>query len=81
MKDLGLTIQCDMSFSLHIESRISKANEVFFSIKGNLAFGVKSKVKIDIYKSVVPPILRFAAPCWSANRANVGQRIMKSLEN
>ena len=48
MKDLGLTIQCDMSFSLHIESRFSKANQVFFFIKRNLAVAVKSKEKIDM---------------------------------
>ena len=37
-----------MSFSLHIESRISKANEVFLFIRRNLAFGVKSEVKTEM---------------------------------
>ena len=71
MKGLSLTIQCDISFSLHIESRIFKANEVFFFIKRNLAFGAKSKIKIEMYQSAVLPILTFASQRWSANRAYI----------
>jgi len=64
IKDLGITISYDLSWSDHIHDVVNKANRVLGLIKRIL--GPKSAPEFSLlYKSLVRPILEYAAPVWS----------------
>ena len=63
IKDLGITISYDLSWSDHIHDVVNKANRVLGVIKRVL--GSKSITEFSLlYKSLVRPILEYAAPVW-----------------
>ena len=63
IKDLGITISYDLSWSDHIRDVVKKANRVLGVIKRVL--GSKSITEFSLpYKSLVRPILEYAAPVW-----------------
>ena len=74
-KDLGLTVTSNLSWSTHIESKIRKANTVFFFIKRNTS-ATQIRVRLNLYKSMLLPILSFACCCFSLSRTS-----LKLLEN
>ena len=73
-KDLGLMVTSNLSWSTHIESKIRKANTVFF-IKRNTS-ATQIRVRLNLYKSMLLPILSFACCCFSLSRTS-----LKLLEN
>ena len=74
-KDLGLMVTSNLSWSTHIESKIRKANTVFFFIKRNTS-ATQIRVRLNLYKSMLLPILSFACCCFSLSRTS-----LKLLEN
>ena len=63
IKDLGITISYDLSWSDHTHDVVNKANRVLGVIKRVL--GSKSITEFSLlYKSLVRPILEYAAPVW-----------------
>lgn len=66
IKDLGITISYDLSWCDHIHEVVNKANSVLGLIKRML--GPKSAPEFSLlYKSLVGPIMGYAAPVWSPN--------------
>ena len=63
-KDLGITITKDHSWGNHISIAVNKANKVPSSIKRSIG-----TANVDVfsmmYKSLLRPILEYAAPVWS----------------
>ena len=62
-KDLGVTITRDLSWSNHISITVNKANKVLGSIKRSVGTA-NANVFSMLYKSLVRPILKYAAPVW-----------------
>ena len=63
IKALGITISYDLLWSDHIHNVVNKANRVLGVIKRVL--GSKSITEFSLlYKSLVRPILEYAAPVW-----------------
>ena len=63
-KDLGVTISSDLSWGMHVFAMVNKANMVLGIIKRSI--GTKNKDAFSqLYKSLVRPILEYAAPVWS----------------
>ena len=63
IKDLGITTSYDLSWSDHIHDVVNKAHRVLGVIKRVL--GSKSTTEFSLlYKSLVRPILEYAAPVW-----------------
>jgi len=63
IKDLGITISYDLSWSDHIHDVVNKANRVLGVIKRVL--GSKSITEFSLlYKLLVRRILEYAAPVW-----------------
>ena len=63
-KDLGVTISSDLSWGLHVSAMVNKANMVLGIMKWSI--GTNSQyVFSQLYKSLVSPILEYAAPVWS----------------
>ena len=62
-KDLGATITRDLSWGYHISYTVNKASKVLGSIK-RLVGTANSNVFSMLYKSLVRPMLEYAAPVW-----------------
>ena len=63
IKALGITISYDLSWRYHIHDVVNKANRVLGVIERVL--GSKSITEFSLlYKSLVRPILEYAAPVW-----------------
>ena len=63
IKDLGITISYDLSWSDHIDEVVNKANKVLGVIKRVLGSNSVNEFSL-LYKSLVRPTLEYAAPVW-----------------
>ena len=63
IKDLGITISYDLSWSDHIHEVVNKVNKVLGVIKRVLGSNSVNEFSL-LYKSLVRPILEYAAPVW-----------------
>ena len=63
IKDLGITISYDLSWSDHIHEVVNDANKVLGVIKRVLGSNSVNEFSL-LYKSLVRPILEYAAPVW-----------------
>ena len=63
-KDLGVTISSDLSWGKHVFATVNKANIVLGTIKRSIGTNNRD-VFSQLYKSLVRPILEYAAPVWS----------------
>ena len=53
VKELGIRIQSDLTWKIHLEERMKKANRVFYSLRRNVAFKVNMRIKLGLYKSMI----------------------------
>ena len=63
VKDLGITISHDLSWSLHVVEVVNKANKVLGLIKRTIG-SVNKEIFSTLYKALVRPILEYASPVW-----------------
>ena len=75
VKDLGIRIQSDLTWKIHLEERMKKANQVFYSLRRNVAFKVNMRIKMGLYKSMILPVLLYGSSCCNLNRGD-----MRNLE-
>ena len=73
-KDLGLYIADNLNWDAHVEEKCSKANKLFFIMKRNSPH-ISVKSKLNLYKTIVLPIMMYASCCWHAS-----VRSMRNLE-
>ena len=66
-KDLGLIVSNDLTWSQHMEKACVKANRVFFMIKRNTS-NLHWKAKLNLYKSMVIPVIMYASSCIGLNK-------------
>ena len=64
VKDLGVTINYDLSWGKHVSCIVNKANKVLGVIKRSLGKDFRHAFSC-LFKSLVRPILEYAAPIWS----------------
>ena len=63
-KDLGVTISSDLSWGKHVFATVNKANMVLGIIKRSIGTN-NQDVFSQLYKSLISPLLEYAAPVWS----------------
>ena len=63
-KDLGVIVSSDLSWSNQVASTVKKANRIVGLIKRTIGFSSTS-IFSTLYKSLVRPVLEYAAPVWS----------------
>ena len=63
-KDLGVTVTRDLSWAIHINNTVSKANKMLGIIKRSVGTANKDIISM-LYISFVRPILEYAAPVWN----------------
>ena len=69
-KDLGLIINAELKWNDHIGINISKAMKVLFMVKRNSP-NLSLITKLNIYKSMIIPVLLFGSSCWYANKESL----------
>ena len=75
VKDLGIWIQSDFTWKIHLEERMKKANRVFYSLRRNVAFKINMRIKLGIYKAMILTVLMYGSSCCNLNRGD-----MRNLE-
>ena len=63
-KDLGVLVDDELTFSKHIETKVSKANQVLGIIRRTFQF-LDKEAFMTLYKSMVRPNLEYASPVWA----------------
>ena len=63
-KDLGITIDDQLSFRKHISNKVSKANSMIFLMKNTFKYLDTEMFKL-LYKSLIRPHLEYGSPVWS----------------
>ena len=63
-KDLGVVFDTDLKFDLHVNSVVSKANQVLGLIKRNFTDLDESSMVL-LFKSLIRPLLEYGQPVWS----------------
>ena len=63
VKVLRIRIQSDLIRKIHSEERMKKANRVFYSWRRNVAFKIKMRIKLGLYKSMILPVLMYGSSC------------------
>jgi hypothetical protein len=64
LRDLGVTVSADLSWSLHIANAVSKARSKAFWILSVFKTRERS-VMITLYKSLVRSLLEYCCPLWN----------------
>ena len=78
-KDLRVTINYDLSWGKHVSYIVNKANKVLGVIKRSL--GNDNQYAFScLFKSLVRPILEYAAPVWSPYQKRMWNPWKKSKE-
>ena len=81
IKDLGVTVECDLSWNQHIVSVVRKAYNVLWFLKRTLRNSVSASVKTIFYSSLVRPHLEYGSPVWSVitkKNLNFLEQVQKS---
>ena len=65
--DLGLTISNNLKWNLHIDKACSKAIRVFHMIKRNVS-NLNTEAKLNLYKSMVVPVILYGSPCYGMSK-------------
>jgi len=74
-KDLGVWIDDELSFSQHIQTKISKANQVLGMLRHTFKFMEPTSFTL-LYKSLIRPHLEYAMVVWAPHT----KRLKDSLE-
>ena len=63
-KDIGVYVDCDLTFDTHISEKVKKANSMFGVIRRNFQY-LDEKTFLPLYKSLVRTHLDYACSVWS----------------
>ena len=63
-KYLGVTIQDDLKWNLHVETQTKKANKRMYSVRRLYKLKIDSKILCLFYNSVVSSVLTYAITSW-----------------
>ena len=65
VKLLGIMIQKDLKWDLHITESVKRANQKLYMLRLLKKHCLSSQDLLDIYRSYVLPILEYGAPVWN----------------
>ena len=63
IKDLGIHMLGDLSWSTRLTERLKKANKLLYSLRRNVAYNVNTFVNLALYKSILLPVLTYGCHC------------------
>ena len=65
-KLLGVYISEDLSWNVHIEHIVKKANKRLYALRALKKSGLTIKQLVEVYCSIVRSVLEYACPVWEA---------------
>ena len=75
-KDLGVTIDSELSFEAHMDDKINKANGILGLIRRTFTY-LDKDILLTLYKALVRPHLEYANTLWKPR----AKKYIKSIEN
>ena len=66
-KILGVTISSDLTWSTHVDNIIIKASKILSMLYQLKRAGISQRDMVNIYISIVRPVLKYACPVWSTS--------------
>ena len=60
----------DLSWKVHIETRLKKANQVLYLLRRNLSANINTFVKLGLYKLLILPVLLYGLSCTHISRGD-----------
>jgi Reverse transcriptase (RNA-dependent DNA polymerase) len=63
-KLLGIHVDCNLKWNVHIDAVCSKANSRLYFVKHLKRCGVEFEDLLDFYYAVIRPVLEYACPAW-----------------
>ena len=76
LKDLGLLVSTDLTWSDHISKKLLSSNKSFHFIKRSIPYHIPLSVKLMFINTCVKNILLYASPVWSPSFT-----MLRKLEN
>ena len=76
LKDLGLLVSSDLTWSNHIRKKLLSSNKSFHFIKRSIPYHIPLSVKLMLINTCVKSILLYASPVWSPSLT-----MLRKLEN
>ena len=77
-KDLGVLIDCHLSFTEHITAQVNKANRALGALKHTYKYIDKHTFK-HLYKSLIRPHVEYASPVWTV-RTKYNQDVLERMQ-
>jgi len=68
-KDLGVTVDCNLSFEHHLMEKVSKVNQMMGLIRRSFVY-LDTENFTRLYKAIVRPHLEYANSVWMPRRKN-----------
>ena len=69
-KDLGVAIEHSLSWHEHTNKRCAKANCALKMSQRNSSKSIQNHVKLNMFKSMVVPIIRYASQAWFPSKSD-----------
>ena len=73
VKGIGINVSKILTWSVHINPRLNKANRVLYLIRRNVAYAVKPFIKLGLYKLLVLPVLLYGVNCTTPSKSDSGK--------
>ena len=78
-RDLGVIVDCELTFEEHIETQVKKANSTLGLIRRSFTF-LDMHTLVTLFKVFVRPHLEYAQAVWSPSRKGLISKIEKVQE-
>ena len=75
-KDIGVIIDCELSFDKHIAEKVNKTTKIVNIIRRSFMY-LDEEIFLNLYKALVRPHLEYANQIWAPRL----QRQIDSIEN
>ena len=62
--DLGVTVDCFLTYNVHIHNIINKCNKINGMIRRAVGYKAPASVTLNLYKTLIRPI-EYSSPLWS----------------
>ena len=71
ISDLGVVIKSDLTFDLHVKTKLSKAIRILYYLKRNIPFSAPVRSKLHMYISCIRSVLLFNSCIWSVSKTSI----------
>ena len=79
-KLLGVTIQDNLSWSVHIDNIYRKTNQQLFLVRQLKRSGLNTQDLMTVYKTKIRPCLEYAAPVWATGITKAQSEMLESVQ-